>query len=71
MRGRGTFWPVTLTPPPWPSLTSDSTWSAERRFYIGMVPIHVFVDFKKSLAIVFFIYFFILPLLFLPVVLTL
>lgn len=34
-RGRGTCWPGTVTPPPWPSLTSDLTWSVGRRFYIG------------------------------------
>lgn len=34
-RGRGIYWPATATPPLWPSLTSDSTWSVGRRFYIG------------------------------------
>ena len=49
-RGRGTCWPVTATPPPWPSLTSDSMWSAGRRFYIGKLPFHKFLDCRTSLS---------------------
>lgn len=35
MSERGTCWPVMLIPLQWPSLTSDSMWNVEKRFYIG------------------------------------